>query len=138
MLHVCKYANGNIWKQRQMRIITYISVDIIWYLLKMKSDPQQGKPWTFAKHVFPEMCSVFFASFLIFWWKSKSVFFSRGKRKIRKNNNKIQHENLNQQRSPTRQDIRTRRSEFKFCHALKEMKIFCFRWLEWENILSCT
>ena len=65
--------------------------------------------WTFAKHVFPEMCSVFFASFLIFWWKSKSVFFSRGKRKIRKNNNKIQHENLNQQRSPTRQDIRTRR-----------------------------
>ena len=34
---------------------------------KDESDPQQGKPWTFAKHVFPEMCSVFFASFLIFW-----------------------------------------------------------------------
>ena len=83
--------------------------------------------WTFAKHVFPEMCSVFFAPFLIFWWKSKSVFFSRGKRKIRKNNNKIQHENLNQQRSPTRQDIRTRRSEFEFCHALKGDENFCFR-----------
>ena len=40
--------------------------------------------WKFAKHVFPEMCSVFFASFLIFWWKSKSVFFSRGKRKMKK------------------------------------------------------
>ena len=50
-----------------MRIINNIVVDIIGYLVKMKNDPQQGKPWTFAKHVFPEMCSVFFASFLIFW-----------------------------------------------------------------------
>ena len=135
-MQVCEWKN--LWLDIVEELILSLAWDVKRCLSCIAKNTNKLWPWTFAKHVFPEMCSVFFASFLIFWWKSKSVFFSRGKRKIRKNNNKIQHENLNQQRSPTRQDIRTRRSEFKFCHALKEMKIFCFRWLEWENILSCT
>ena len=70
---------------------------------------QQVMAMDVCQTCFPRNVFCVFRFFLIFWWKSKSVFFSRGKRKIRKNNNKIQHENLNQQRSPTRQDIRTRR-----------------------------
>lgn len=74
---------------------------------------------------FPRNVFCVFRFFFNFLVKIKICFLQQGKTK---NNNKIQHEKLNQ-RSPTRQDIRTRRSEFEFCHALKGDEIFCFSWL---------